>query len=92
LTQVDSGLMALCALPGLWPEDRFPVTVGQVHEFFDGEHVAKVQREGYEEVFQIPAALEEVVDHAIEEAVKAIMLRLTSGPASVFKEPIPLSS
>jgi len=90
LTQVDSGLVVPGALPGLWPEDGSCISVRLVHEFFDGQHVGKVQREGYEEVLRIPAAPTQVADEAIGEAVKAGVLWLISGPASIFKEPIPL--
>lgn len=98
LTGLDSGILAPGVLPGLWP-DNSPfrqrgtqgdlVTVAEVIQFFDGKHVSKIPRQGYEEVFRIPAASKEVIERAIQEAVKAGILWLVSGPASLHKEAIP---
>jgi hypothetical protein len=90
LTHIDSALLALAALPGLWPSDGQPITVAQVIDFFDGKHVGKVKREGYEEAFSIPRASKDVVEQVIHEAVQGGIVWLIAGPASAFKEPIPL--
>ncbi len=89
LTGLDGGILAPGALPGLWPDKMGHVTVAKVIQFFDGKHVGKIPRQGYEEVFRIPMASREVVERAIQEAVKAGILWLVSGPASFFKEEIP---
>jgi hypothetical protein len=89
LTQLDGGLLAPGTLPGLWPEDGASVSVGQVVAFFDGSHVSKVRREGYEEVFPVPRAAREVVEEAVQEAVRAGSMWLTAGPASIYREDIP---
>ncbi|MFQ6030870.1 MAG: hypothetical protein ACE5Q6_25675, partial [Dehalococcoidia bacterium] len=90
LTELDSGLLSPGAIPGLWPSDGAPVTIGAVAEFFNGTHASKVQREGYEESFPVPKSSQEVLERAVGEAVKAGVVWLISGPASVYKEDIPL--
>ncbi|MBI2912236.1 MAG: hypothetical protein HYY05_08835 [Chloroflexi bacterium] len=90
LSELDSRLLAPSALPGLWPADGAPLTFGAAVAFFDGEHVGQVQREGYEEAFPVPKAARPVVEGAVGEAVKAGMAWLVAGPASVFREEIPL--
>ncbi|MBI2958637.1 MAG: DUF499 domain-containing protein [Chloroflexi bacterium] len=90
LTALQPAALAPGALPGLWGADGSSVTVGQAIQFFDGKHVSKVLREGYEEAFPIPKAPRQVIEQAIEEAVESGVLWLISGPASVYKEPVPL--
>jgi hypothetical protein len=90
LSSVDSSVLAPGVLSGLWPNDGSPVTVGDVGQFFDGKHVSKIQREGYEEAFAVPKAAREVVEQAVHEAVKAGVAWLISGPGSLFREEIPL--
>jgi len=91
LTDLSCSLLAPGVLPGLWPkEDNPSINVGQVLNFFDGKHVSKVAREGYEETFPIPRAANKLIEASIEEAVKSGVLWLTAMPASIFKEPIPL--
>lgn len=89
LSEIDSSLLAPDALSELWPQDRSPITVGELIQFFDGKHVSRVQREGYEETFPVPKAVREVVEQAIHEAVKAGVVWLISDPATVFREDIP---
>ncbi len=89
LTDLDGTLLVPGALPGLWPEDGGSISVGQVLAFFDGSHVSKVQREGYEEAFPVPKAAKEVVENAIQEGVRAGAVWLTAGPASIYREDIP---
>jgi len=90
LTHLDCSLLSPGILPGLWPADNTGITVGQVLEFFDGRHISKIARAGYEEAFTIPRADSEVVEAAIEEAVKSGVLWLIALPASIFKESVPL--
>ena len=90
LSELHPSLLTPGTIPGLWPTDGSSNAVGRLVDFFDGKHTSKVQREGYEEPFSIPKAPRKVVEQAIEEAVKAGILWLIAGPASVYKEPIPL--
>lgn len=90
LQEIGSTLLAPGALPGLWPADNSPITVGQVLGFFDGSRVAKVKKEGYEEALRIPKAARDVVERAVSDAVKSGVVWLLAPPASVFKEDIPL--
>jgi len=89
LTDLDGDLLGPGVLPGLWPEDRNPIPLSQVVSFFDGAHKSRVSREGYEETFSIPKAGREVVEKAVQEAVKAGVLWLISGPSSLYREDIP---
>lgn len=90
LSELDSSLLAPGVLSGLWPQDDSSIGVGEAVQLFDGKHASKVQREGYEETFPVPKAPREVVEGAIHEAVKAGVVWLISGPASIFREEIPL--
>lgn len=90
LTELDGRLLAPGAIPGLWPEDGSPVTFDAVLTFFDGRRVSKVQRDGYEEIFPIPKVPRQVLERAVGEAVRAGAVWLMAGPASIFKEEIPL--
>lgn len=87
LGQIAPELLAPKALPGLWSGDE--VSVGAVRAYFDGTKVVHVRMENYEEPMQIPKAPPEVVYRAIEEAVQAGVVWMTSGPTSVFGEPVP---
>ena len=90
LTELDSGLLAPGVIPGLWPSDDSPLTTNMVVEFFDGKHASRVQREGYEETFAVPHSPRDVIERSIGEAVKAGAIWLIAGPASIFKEDVPL--
>jgi hypothetical protein len=90
LTDLDSSLLSPGVLPGLWTTDNSPITVSQVFSFFDGKHTTKIQRTGYEELIPVPQAPSAVVEIAIHEAVNSGRLWLTAGPASVYREEIPL--
>lgn len=87
LGEVSPLLLAPKALPGLWTDDE--VTVGAVVAYFNGTKVVQVKRENYEEPMQIPKAPPAVVHKAIEEAVLAGLVWMTSGPTSVIGEPVP---
>jgi len=89
LSEMDSTRLAPGAIPGLWPGDGSPIAVGDVVAFFDGKHVSKIQREGYEESLSVPRAERAVVEKAIHEAVKGGAVWLISEPVSLFREEIP---
>ena len=88
LTELASSLLAPEVLPGLWSGHE--IAVQDVYDYFGGETVVQVQREGYEEPVFVPAAPKEVVDEAVEEAVRSGKLWLLSGPASVWAEEVPV--
>ncbi len=87
LTKLASSLLAPNILPGLWTQAD--ITLQDVYDYFAGENVIQVQREGYEEPIIIPAAPKNIVDEAVGGAVKGGKLWLLSGPASIWSEDIP---
>ena len=74
-------------LPGLWTAPG--LSVKQVYDYFSGQHIAQIQKEGYEESLVIPKAEGSIVDAAIGEAVKLGLLWLVSGAASIYAEEVP---
>jgi Protein of unknown function (DUF499) len=74
-------------LPQLWRGDE--IAVQAVHDYFGGNTVVQVQRDGYMEPVSIPKTGAEVINKAITAAVEGGALWLVSGPASVLAEPIP---
>jgi hypothetical protein len=74
-------------LPQLWKGDE--VAVQAVCDYFGGNTVVQVQRDGYMEPVSIPKTGAEVINKAITAAVESGALWLVSGPASVLAEPIP---
>jgi hypothetical protein len=89
LENIDCSLLSPGALPGLWPEKAPSITVADVIGFFDGKHLVKVKREGYEESLTVPRAPREVVEKAVDEAVRSGRLWFISGALSLFRESIP---
>jgi hypothetical protein len=89
LTEIDPQLLAPGALPGLWPPEGGPITVGDVARFFDGQHATKVSHGTYEESWPVPRALRSTVEEALKEAVKAGVVWLTTGPSSIYREEVP---
>ena len=59
-------------------------------KYFTGGRVVKVQKQGYEEPLSIPKVERNVLTEAVSQAVKDGLLWLTSGPASIWAEEIPL--
>lgn len=90
LTELDGKLLAPGAIPSLWPADGSPLTFAIVQTFFDGKHGSKIPREGYEDVLPVPRASLEVLERAVEEAVKLGAVWLVAGAASVLRERIPM--
>ncbi len=87
LSSLSPSLLAPGVLPGLWASPE--ITLEGVLEYFSGAHMAKIQREGYEEALAVPKATREVVEGAVKAAVESGKLWLTSGAASVLGEPVP---
>ncbi len=79
-------LLSPGVLPDLWhgPE----LALKDLYSYFSGRTV-QVERVGYEDIVVIPQAGRDVVDAAIQAAVKEKKLWLTSETASFFAEDIP---
>ena len=86
LTEIVPDLLSQNSLPGLSPGKE--ITVQQVYDYFSGQHVVQVLKQGYAEPAIIPNAGQAIVDVAIQEAVKRGLLWLVSGPASIYAEEI----
>jgi hypothetical protein len=87
LGEIPPSLLAPNILPGLWTSDE--ITVKAVSDYFSGENIAQIDRDGYQESLPVPKAGEEVVEKAVASAVESGILWLLSGPASILGEPIP---
>jgi hypothetical protein len=74
-------------LPQLWRGDE--IAVQAVCDYFGGNTVVQVQRDGYMEPVSIPKTGAEVINKAITAAVEGGALWLVSGPASVLAESSP---
>ncbi|MDD9864539.1 MAG: DUF499 domain-containing protein [Gammaproteobacteria bacterium] len=93
LGSLPESLLAPGQLPELWAEAaaeaESKVTLREVCAYFGGGREASVQKEGYAETLVIPRGDEEIVRAAVARAVEAGTVWLTSGPASVWQEPVP---
>jgi hypothetical protein len=87
LSDLSADLLAPDALPGLWTGDQ--IQVKDVMDYFSGSKVVQVAKEGYTEPVRIPKAGREVIEGAIQAAVRSGKLWLLSGPASILGEEIP---
>lgn len=74
-------------LAELWQGDS--IAVQAVSDYFKGDKIVQVQRDGYMEPMPIPKASDEIVNAAISKSVETGLMWLTNGPASVLAEPIP---
>ncbi len=88
LSELLSKLLSPGALPELWHNRELPLS--DLYSYFSGR-VVTFTREGYEyeEEISIPGADRDVVDVAIQAAVKEKRLCLVSGRASFLAEDIP---
>jgi hypothetical protein len=87
ITSLDHELLLPQRLPGLWTGAA--IVVKQVHDYFAGGKVVKVDKGGYEEPIVIPKAERAIIDIAVQTAVRQGRLWLTAGPASLLGEEIP---
>jgi hypothetical protein len=87
LSELSADLLAPDALSGLWSGDQ--IQVKDVMDYFSGSKVIQVPKEGYTDAVRIPKAGREVVEGAIQAAVRSGKLWLLSGPASILGEEIP---
>ena len=88
LTELPPGLLAPGELPDLWPSPP-EIEVADVIAYFEGGKVVQIEHDGYTEPMTIPKATREVVETATRTAVEEGHLSLLSGPASLYKEPLP---
>ena len=91
LSVLSDALLKPGVLPELWSgfEGTPKVMLTDVETYFGGGHVVQVANEDYDEPYTIPRCSGEVVRAAVERAVKEGTVWLSSGPTSVWKEPIP---
>ena len=96
LGRLPQGLLAPGALPELWAgtgadraDHERKVGLREVMDYFRGGHVARIPREGYDDVLTVPRCPEAIVREAIERAVERGTIWLTNGPTSVWKELLP---
>ena len=87
LSDLAPDLLEYQKLPRLWSAEE--IRVQDVYDYFSGGHTVSVPREGYEEMLSIPKCEPADVETAISQAVEQGLVWLTSGPASILKEPIP---
>ena len=87
LSELAPDLLAYQKLPGLWSDEE--ISVQDVYDYFAGGHTVSVPQEGYEEILTIPKCKPAHVETAISQAVEQGLVWLTSGPASILKEPVP---
>jgi hypothetical protein len=88
LTALSPELLVPGVLPGLWQSSE--ITLIDLCDYFSGGRIVKIQREGYEEPVTIPKAERALVESAVQTAVRESKLWLTSGPASILAEEIPV--
>ena len=87
LSDLAPDLLEYQKLPELWSAAE--ISVQDVYDYFAGGHTVSVPREGYEEMLSIPKCEPADVETAISQAVEQGLVWLTSGPASILKEPVP---
>ena len=87
LSDLAPDLLEYQKLPELWSAAE--ISVQDVYDYFAGGHTVSVPREGYEEMLSIPKCEPADIETAISQAVEQGLVWLTSGPASILKEPIP---
>ncbi|MFW6456710.1 MAG: DUF499 domain-containing protein [Planctomycetota bacterium] len=87
LSEIPPRLLKPGVLPELWEDEE--ISVRDVCTYFSGETTVKVDRGGYEEPLNIPAASRQVVLEAIREAVKEGELWVICDDASFCDESVP---
>ncbi len=87
LSELGSWLLAPNELPGLWVSEK--ISLRQILDYFTGDKVVKIPRQGYDEPLVIPKVGRDPILAAVSQAVKEGVLWLTTGPASIFAEEMP---
>lgn len=88
LASLDASLLSPGELPNLWEDDE-SLSVGDLYEYFSGDHVVQVEREGYTEPTPIPKAVPGVLQETIRTAVQQGNLWLRKGQTSLYNEEVP---
>lgn len=88
LSELSSAIFSPGELPQLWTENN-NITLQQIYEYFSGQNVVQIPRDGYEEPLPIPKVEPSTIDSAITEAVQQGNLCLVVGEACFFAESIP---
>ena len=70
-------------------EDAGGVAFADLRKYFAGGFTVTIQREGYEDLFDVPRCSEEALCEAVEQAVKDGIVWLRNGPTSAWKEDVP---
>lgn len=87
LARLPEQLLAPGTLPGLWAEGQ--ASLRQTLDYFSGNHVVTVPRDGYDETLSIPGCPEEAVRVAVSRSIEDGTVWLMSGPTSCWREPVP---
>lgn len=88
ITELSPNLLLPGELPELWPSS-LEITLKELVDYFSGNKVVKVQKEGYEELVPIPKANWSVIEAAVKIAVESGKLWLVADAASILSETIP---
>ena len=88
LSDIDPRLLAPCVLPGLWATDE--ISVQDVIDYFAGGNSVAVPKEGYDDIVFIPKGESSIVEESIAAAVERGVIWLTNGPASIFRQAVPV--
>ena len=75
-------------MPGLWSTDE--ISVQDVINYFAGGHSVTVPKEGYDDTVFIPKGEQSIVEEAIAAAVERGVIWLINGPASIYREAVPV--
>ncbi len=87
LTYLAPSLLKPNLLPGLWAGEELPMKA--LTEYFSGTHVARIQKESYEEPLPIPRAERAAIQTAVTEEVRNGDLVLVNDSRVLFKENFP---
>ena len=88
LSEISPTLLAPGILPGLWSTDE--ISVQDVINYFAGGHSVIVPKEGYDDTVFIPKGEPSIVEEAIAAAVERGVIWLINGPASIYREAVPV--
>ena len=88
LSEISPTLLAPGILPGLWSTDE--ISVQDVINYFAGGHSVTVPKEGYDDTVFIPKGEPSIVEEAIAAAVERGVIWLINGPASIYREAVPV--
>jgi hypothetical protein len=87
ITELSSSLLLPGQLPALWRRET--LLIRDLYDYFSGQHIVQIQKEGYEEPLLIPHAEPAILDVLVVDLVKDGKLWFTSGQTSLWKEEIP---